>query len=109
MSGNYYLPCLVLPEEEQRSIGVWGRRYLRYIKQYRKVFYSNLLISGKLGRYLADLNEETKEMFFRLVKQLSDRDGITERLKSENQMEWIRRKTACREQIRQIVNEELIY
>lgn len=109
LSGNYYLPCLALPEEEQRSIGVWGRRYLRYIKQYREVFYSNLLIGGKLGRYLADLNKEAKEMFFRLVKQLSDRDGITERLKSENQMEWIRRKTVCREQVRQIVNEELIY
>ncbi len=109
LNGDYYIPCLELPEEEQRPIGIWGQRHLRYIKQHRRVFYTNLLTSGKLNSYLADLNEDAEEMFSRLVEQLSNRDGITEQLKAEDQIEWVRRTTACHEQAREIVNAELIY
>lgn len=97
LNGDYYIPCLELPEEEQRPIGIWGQRHLRYIKQHRRVFYTNLLTSGKLNSYLADLNEDAEEMFSRLVEQLSNRDGITEQLKAEDQIEWVRRTTACPE------------
>ena len=86
LQGDYYLPCLKLPKEESRHIGVWGQRHLRYLKQHRKVLYSELLISGKLNDYLADLNEQAEEMFSRLVKQLAEKEGLTEALKAENQM-----------------------
>lgn len=86
LQGDYYLPCLKLPKEESRHIGVWGQRHLRYLKQHRKVLYSELLISGKLNDYLADLNEQEEEMFSRLVKQLAEKEGLTEALKAENQM-----------------------
>ena len=87
--GDYYLPCLSLPEEEQKSIGIWGQRHLRYIKEHKRVFYTNLLTSCKLNSYLADINEQAEDMFFRLVKQMAESEGITERLKSENQFEWV--------------------
>ena len=86
LQGDYYLPCLKLPKEESRHIGVRGQRHLRYLKQHRKVLYSELLISGKLNDYLADLNEQEEEMFSRLVKQLAEKEGLTEALKAENQM-----------------------
>ena len=78
LQGDYYLPCLKLPKEESRHIGVWGQRHLRYLKQHRKVLYSELLISGNLNDYLADINEQAEEMFSRLVKQLSEKEGVTE-------------------------------
>ena len=87
--GDYYLPCLSLPEEEQKPIGIWGQRHLRYIKEHKRVFYTNLLTSCKLNSYLADINEQAEDMFFRLVKQIAKSEGITERLKSENQFEWV--------------------
>ena len=76
LQGDYYLPCLKLPKEESRHIGVWGQRHLRYLKQHRKVLYSELLISGKLNDYLADLNEQAEAMFSRLVKQLSEKEAL---------------------------------
>ena len=81
---DYYLPCLSLPEEEQKPIGIWGQRHLRYIKEHKRVFYTSLLTSCKLNSYLADINEQAEDMYFlRLVKQISESEGITERLKSE--------------------------
>ena len=80
LQGDYYLPCLKLPKEESRHIGIWGQRHLRYLKQHRKVLYSELLISGNLNDYLADINEQAEEMFSRLVKQLSEKEGVTEAL-----------------------------
>ena len=91
LQGDYYLPCLKLPKEESRHIGVWGQRHLRYLKQHRKVLYSELLISGKLNDYLADLNEQAEALFSRLVKQLFEKEGVTEALKAENQMLWVQR------------------
>lgn len=91
LQGDYYLPCLKLPEEEQLHIGIWGQRHLRYIKQNRKVFYQNLLTSGKLNGYLSDRDKQAEDMFSRLIKQIAEREGVTERLKAENQMEWVGR------------------
>lgn len=91
VQGNYYLPCLKLPEERTAYIGIWGQRHLRYLKQHRKGLYSELLISGKLNDYLADLNEQAEELFSRLVKQLAEKEGVTEALKAENQMLWVQK------------------
>ena len=91
LQGDCYLPCLKLPEERTAYIGIWGQRHLRYLKQHRKGLYSELLISGKLNDYLADLNEQAEEMFSRLVKQLAEKEGVTEALKAENQMLWVQK------------------
>ena len=109
LHGDYYLPCLKLPKEESRHIGIWGQRHLRYLKQHRKVLYSELLISGKLNSYIADINEHAKEMFSRLVKQLSEKEGVTEALKAENQMLWVQRVNNIRSAAMEIVSSELIY
>ena len=109
LQGDYYLPCLKLPKEESRHIGVWGQRHLRYLKQHRKVLYSELLISGKLNDYLADLNEQAEAMFSRLVKQLPEKEGVTEALKAENQMLWVQRMNNIRSAAMEIVSSELIY
>ena len=90
--GDYLIPCLTLPEEEeQRFIGVWGQRHLRYLKEYRRGVYSNLLTSGRLNDYLADIEEQAQERFERIVEQMKQAHGITEQLKAENQMEWVAR------------------
>lgn len=109
LQGDYYIPCLKLPKEEQQPIGVWGQRYLRYIKQHRKVLFLNLLTSGKLNAYLADLDKQAEEMFSRLVKQMAEREGVTEKLKVDNQMEWVARMNNIRSRATEIVNNDLIY
>lgn len=107
LQGDYYIPCLKLPEEQQ-PIGVWGQRHLRYIKQNRKVLYLNLLTSGNLNSYLADLDKQSEDMYFRLVKQMAEREGVTEQLKADNQMEWVSRMNNMRSRVFEIVNAELI-
>lgn len=109
LQGDYYIPCLTIPEEEQLPIGVWGQRHLRYIRKYHKGLYNSLLLSGKLNGYLADLNEQAEDMFFLLVEQLAEKDAITEALKAENQMLWVQRMNAVRETAMEIVNHDLIY
>ena len=109
LQGDYYLPDLVLPAEENRSVGVWGQRHLRYLKQHRKVLYTNLLTSGKLNSYLADIDRQAAELFFRLVEQMAEREGITENLKGEQPMEWIGKMNALREAAAEIVNAEVIF
>lgn len=86
---GYLIPNLTLPPEKEKPIGIWGQRHLRYIKEHKRLFYVNLLTSGKLNSYLADINKQAEELFFRLVKQLAEKEGITEELKSTNQMAWI--------------------
>ena len=108
--GDYLFPCLSLPtEKENRLIGVWGQRHLRYLKQHRKVLYTNLLTSGKLNSYLADIDKQAEDMFLRLIEQIANREGVTEQLKAENQMEWVCRKNNIRSRAMEIVNDELIY
>lgn len=89
--GDYLLPNLTLPEEEQKPIGIWGRRHVRHLKQHHKILYYNLLTSGKLNTYLADLDKHAKNMFSRLVQQMAECEGVAEVLKAENPMEWVMR------------------
>lgn len=108
--GDYYLPDLTLPDEEKGvEIGVWGQRHLRHIKQNHKVLYLNLLTSGKLNVHLADIDKQAADMFNRLVKQMAEREGVTEQLKADNQMEWVARMNNIRSRATKIVNTDLIY
>ena len=109
LQGDYYLPCLKLPEAEQQPVGLWGQRHLRYIKQNRKMLYLNLLTSGKLNGYLSDLDKQAEDMFSRLVKQMAEREGVTEKLKAENQMEWVGRMNNIRSRAKKVINNELIF
>ena len=109
LQGDYYLPCLKLPEEEQQPIGIWGQRHLRYIKQHREVLYTNLLTSGKLNGYLSGIDKQADDMFSRLVKQMAEREGVTEQLKAENQMEWIARMNNIRSRASEIIHAEYIF
>ena len=109
LQGDYYLPCLKLPEQPKVEIGIWGKRHLRYIKQHHKIRYTNLLTSCKLTAYLADIDEQAEKLFFRLVKQLAEKEGVTEQLKANNQMLWVRQMNNIRNRATEIVNAELIY
>lgn len=106
--GDYYL-IAGEDEPESRPIGIWGKRHLRYLKQHRKVLYSELLISGKLNDYLADLNEQAEEMFSRLVKELTEKEGVTEALKAENQMLWVQSMNNIRSTAMEIISNDSIY
>ena len=106
---DYYLPCLKLPEDETAHIGVWGRRHLRYLKQHHRVRYYNLLATGKLNSYLADINRQAEGMFSRLVKQMAEAEGVNEELKSTDQMVWVQRMNNIRNRVSEIISEELIY
>ena len=108
MQGDYRLPNLTLPAEDERPIGVWGQRRLRYLKQYHKVLYYNLLTSGKLHSHLADTEEQAQELFSRLVKEYAEKEGVTEQLKATDRMAWVRRMNNISSQVREIVNQEVI-
>ena len=110
LRGDYYIPCLKLPaEKEERHIGVWGHRHLRYIREHKKANYTSLLTSGKLQSYLADVEEQAQRLFDRLMKQRAELEGITETLKAGNQMEWLRRINALRSAVTETVNAEAIF
>ena len=106
--GDYLIPCIALPAEEEQPIGIWGQRHLNYLKQYRKVTYTNLLTSGRLNTYLAEINRQAQERFERLIEGMKQAQGITERLKEENALEWTGRLGNIRACAREIVNEEII-
>ena len=108
--GDYYLPDLKLPEEEkQANIGVWGMRHKRFLKENHRVLYANLMTSGKLVAYLDDIEQQATAMFLRLVKELAEEEGVTEKLKAENQMLWVQKINNIRNRATEIVNAELIY
>lgn len=107
--GDYLIPCLTLPAEKEQPIGVYGQRHLRYLKQYRRITYTNLLTSGKLNAYLAEIDGQAKELFFRLVKEYADRQGVTEQLKEDNPLEWVRRMNNIRSAVEEVINTELIF
>ena len=107
--GDYLLPNLKLPEEEQQPIGVWGQRHRRYLKEHRRATYVALLTSGKLNGYLADIDRQAEELFSRLVKQMAEEEGVTETLKADDPMEWVRRMNNIRNRAMEIVKSELIY
>lgn len=109
MQGDYCLPDLTLPAEEERSIGVWGQRRLRYLKQHHKILYCNLLTSGKIHSHLTDVEQEAQTLFLRLVKEYAEQEGLTEQMKAENQMEWVQRMNNIRERVNKVVNTEMIF
>ena len=107
--GDYRLPCLTLPAEEELKIGIWGQRRRQYLKEHHRILYYNLLTDGKLNRYLADVDRQAEELFSRLVKQMAVREGVTEELKAREQMVWVGRMNNIRNRATEIVNNELIY
>ena len=109
MQGDYRLPNLTLPAEDEHPIGVWGQRRLRYLKHNRKVLYYNLLTFGKLHSHLTDVDEEAQSLFSRLVKEYAEKEGVTEQLKATDQMAWVRRLNNIREQAAEVVNAELVF
>ena len=110
LHGDYYLPDLTLPDNEKGAeIGVYGQRHLRHIKQHKKALYLTLLTTGKLNGYLADIDKQAEEMLFRLVKQMAEREGVTEQFKADNQMEWVNQMNNIRFKAIETINKELIY
>ena len=109
LQGDYYLPCLKLPEEEQVHIGIWGQRHLQYLKENRRVLLSNLQLSGKLNSYLADIDRQAEEMFERLTRQMAVAEDITEQLKATDQMAWVGKMNNIRNQVIEAINTEIIY
>ncbi len=107
--GDYFLPNITLPHEETEPIGIWGQRHLRYLKQHRKILFINLLTSGKLNSHLAEIDKQATEMCFRLVKELAEKEGVTEQLKAENQMEWVGYMNNIRNRAEEVVYNEIIY
>lgn len=107
--GDYYLPELALSPEEEKPVGIWGQRHLEYIRQHKKGFYLNLLTSCKLNSYLADVDKQAENMFFRLVREYADRQGVTEQLKAENQMLWLQRMNNIHNRATEVLNTDLIY
>ena len=109
LQGDYNLPCLLVPPEEQSPIGVWGQRHLRHLRQHRKALYTELQVTGKLNGYLADLNELAESMFLELVKQMAIHEGVTEQIKAQDQMLWVQRMNNIRVRAKEVVNNDLIY
>ena len=109
LQGDYYLPCLQLPEENQVHIGIWGQRHLNYLRENKRVLLSGLQLSGKLNSYLADIDKQAEEMCSRLVKQMAEREGVSETLKAEDQMEWIQRINSIKNRAIEIVNTGIIF
>lgn len=109
LQGDYYIPCLVLEETDIQPIGIWGRKYMCYIKEYRPVLYTRLVVSGKLSSYLAEVDNQAKEMLDLLVKQIAEKQGITEQLKAQDQMAWVQRMNNIRNVAEEIVNAEVIF
>ena len=109
LQGDYYIPCLVLDEEDTKPIGMWGRKHLRYIKEHRPVLHTTLLLSGKLNSHLAEIYNRATEMFALLMKQLAEKEGITEQLKATDQMAWVQHMNNIRNAAEEIVNAGVIY
>lgn len=108
LQGDYYLPCLKLPEDGTVHIGIWGQRHRRYLKSHRRALYTSLLTSGKLNSCLADIKRQAEELFSRLVKQMAEAEGVNEKLKSTDQMVWVRKLNNIRNRATEIVNTEII-
>ena len=109
LQGDYYIPCLVPDGMDTSPVGMWGRKHLRYIKEHRPTLYADLLTSGKLSSYLAEVDNRAKEMFDLLVKQMAEKQGITEQLKAQDQMLWVQRMNNIRNAAEEIVNAEVIF
>lgn len=109
LQGDYYIPCLSLPEEKERPIGLWGQRHLRYIREYRKALYTSLQLSGKLNNYLTDVDQQAQERLDTIIQQMAQAQGINEALKAADQMAWVGRMNNIRACATEIVNTEIIF
>ena len=109
LHGDYYLPCLVIPEEEIHTIGIWGRKHQQYLREYRPILYSNLVLSGRLYSYLADIDTQARSKLSLIASQLAEKESITEELKAQDQMAWVRAMNNIRNRAEEIVLKELIY
>ena len=109
LHGDYYMPCLVIPEEEVHTIGIWGRKHQQYLREHRPIIYSNLILSGKLYSYLADIDTQARNKLDLLVIQLAEKEGINDQLKEQNQLAWVRAMNNIRNRAEEIVNKELIF
>ena len=109
LQGDYYIPCLILPAEKEQPIGLWGQRHLQYLKEYRRITYLNLLTSGRLNAYLADIDRQAQERMERLTEQMKRAQGITEQLKTENALEWTQRMNNIRACAKEIIEKEIIF
>ena len=107
--GDYLIPCLTVPAEEEQAIGIWGQRHLDYLKQYRKVTYTNLLTSGRLNAYLADIDKQAQERLLLLTKQIAEQENVTEQLKADNAMLWVQKMNEIQSRVREIIYNEIIY
>lgn len=109
LQGDYYIPCLVLDETDTQPIGMWGRRHLSYLREHRPVLHTSLVLSGKLHRYLAEVDNRATEMLDLLVKQMAQQEGITEELKAQDQMAWVGAMNSIRNRAEEIVDAEVIF
>lgn len=109
LQGDYYIPCLILPAEKEQPISLWGQRHKHYLQEHKRTVYTTLLTSGKLNSYLADIDEQATKLMFRLVEQISDKEGVTEQLKAENPLLWVGRMNEIQARAKEIVNTEIIY
>ena len=107
--GEYYLPELALPSEEEKPIGIWRQRHLQYLKEHKQLVYLNLLTNGRLNEYLSSVDEQAEDMFSRLVKEYADRQEVTEQLKAENQILWVQKMNNIKACVREVVESEVIY
>ena len=109
LHGDYYLPCLVIPEEEIHTIGIWGRKHQQYLREYRPILYSNLVLSGRLYSYLADIDTQARNKLDLLVTQMAEKEGINEHLKERDQLAWVRAMNSIRNRAEEIINNNLIF
>ena len=109
LQGDYYIPCLILAEEETQPIGLWGQHHKQYLKEHRHIVYTTMLIEGTLNRYLADINQQAEQMFHRLIEEMVQKQGVTEQLKAKQPMEWIGLMNNIQAYAREIVNNEIIF
>ena len=109
LQGDYYIPCLILSEEETQPIGIWGQRHKQYLKEHRHIVYTTMLIEGTLNAYLADVNQQAEQMFHRLIEEMAQKQGVTEQLKADNQMEWVALMNNIHSRATEIVNHDIIY
>lgn len=109
LQGDYYITCLTLPKEENQPIGLWGQRHRQYLKEHKKAAYTTMMVEGKLNSYLADIDKQAEEMYRHLIKEMADKQGVTEQLKATDQMAWVRKMNNIQACAREIVNNEVIF
>ncbi len=109
LQGDYYIPCLILPAEREQTIGLWGQRHLRYLKEYRRATYITLLTSGRLNDYLADIDRQAQKRLFLLTKQIAEQENVNEQLKADNAMLWVQKMNEIQSRVRDMIFSEIIY